>query len=248
MKHLLNDLSSEEKNNIRKQHTGGKQIDTSRFKTLLESKSGDVKLVLTEGAKEYINIPKSGCETYKKGCDPYSYLKVVDGANIKYYFKKNQDTTWVQSKNATGTASIQKNVAFNTNPEEQSKLNPQPINQNNSKVVVGNKMKIKDEKIINGTYTNEELIAIVNGWVPTYDFNLQGSNEQNKKLDDWKKNVDKTNNTIYIWRNNKRIKILEKYKENTPKEVNATAQLYYLVQLISEKLDNEYKKRWEGIA
>lgn len=43
MKHLLNNLSEEEKNSIREQHEGGMKIDTSRFKTLLEGKSGDVK-------------------------------------------------------------------------------------------------------------------------------------------------------------------------------------------------------------
>jgi hypothetical protein len=43
MKHLLNNLSEEEKNSIREQHEGGKTIDTSRFKSLLEKKMGNVK-------------------------------------------------------------------------------------------------------------------------------------------------------------------------------------------------------------
>ena len=43
MKHLLNNMSEEEKNSIREQHEGGKKIDTSRFKSLLESKLGNVK-------------------------------------------------------------------------------------------------------------------------------------------------------------------------------------------------------------
>ena len=43
MKHLLNNLSEEEKNSIREQHEGGMKLDTSRFKTLLEGKSGNVK-------------------------------------------------------------------------------------------------------------------------------------------------------------------------------------------------------------
>ena len=43
MKHLLNNLSEEEKNSIREQHEGGMKLDTSRFKTLLEGKSGKVK-------------------------------------------------------------------------------------------------------------------------------------------------------------------------------------------------------------
>jgi len=48
MKHLLNDMSSEEKNSIREQHTGGIQIDTTKFKSLLETKLGDAKPLINE--------------------------------------------------------------------------------------------------------------------------------------------------------------------------------------------------------
>jgi hypothetical protein len=48
MKHLLNNLSSEEKSRILEQHSGGKSIDTSKFKKLIESKSGDVKPLINE--------------------------------------------------------------------------------------------------------------------------------------------------------------------------------------------------------
>jgi hypothetical protein len=50
MKHILNDLSSMEKQSILEQHKGGKRIDTSRFKTLLETKLGDVKPLVNEVA------------------------------------------------------------------------------------------------------------------------------------------------------------------------------------------------------
>jgi hypothetical protein len=48
MKHLLNNISQEEKNRILEQHRGGKSIDTTRFKALLESKSGNVKPLIME--------------------------------------------------------------------------------------------------------------------------------------------------------------------------------------------------------
>jgi len=48
MKHLLNNLSQEEKNRILEQHRGGKIIDTSKFKRLLESKLGDSKPLVME--------------------------------------------------------------------------------------------------------------------------------------------------------------------------------------------------------
>jgi len=43
MKHILNNLSEEEKNNIRKQHTGGMKVMTENFNKLLNSKLGDAK-------------------------------------------------------------------------------------------------------------------------------------------------------------------------------------------------------------
>jgi hypothetical protein len=59
MKHLLNNLSEEEKNSIREQHEGGMKLDTSRFRTLLESKSGEVKpLVEQEDDYPRINLRK----------------------------------------------------------------------------------------------------------------------------------------------------------------------------------------------
>jgi hypothetical protein len=48
MKHLLNNLSEEEKNAIREQHTGGMKVVTENFKKLIETKSGDVKPLVNE--------------------------------------------------------------------------------------------------------------------------------------------------------------------------------------------------------
>jgi hypothetical protein len=48
MKHILNDISKEEKNRILEQHSGGKTIDTTKFKRLLESTMGNVKPLITE--------------------------------------------------------------------------------------------------------------------------------------------------------------------------------------------------------
>ena len=48
MKHLLNNLTEEEKNSIREQHTGGKKIIIENFSKLINTKSGDNKLFLNE--------------------------------------------------------------------------------------------------------------------------------------------------------------------------------------------------------
>jgi hypothetical protein len=67
MKNLLNNLSSEEKNRIRKQYEGGMSIDTSKFKTLSESKLGDAKPLINEsmgpGDKIFDEIIPGGAKT-----------------------------------------------------------------------------------------------------------------------------------------------------------------------------------------
>ena len=48
MKHLLNNISQEEKNSILEQHDGGMTIDTSKFRKLMESNGGNVKPLVSE--------------------------------------------------------------------------------------------------------------------------------------------------------------------------------------------------------
>jgi hypothetical protein len=48
MKHILNNLSNEEKNSIREQHTGGMNVMTENFSKLLNSKLGDSKPLVSE--------------------------------------------------------------------------------------------------------------------------------------------------------------------------------------------------------
>ena len=48
MKHILNDLTEQEKNSIREQHKGGMKVMTESFSKLINSKLGDVKLVVKE--------------------------------------------------------------------------------------------------------------------------------------------------------------------------------------------------------
>lgn len=48
MKHLLNNMTEEEKNSIREQHVGGMKVMTENFSKLTNSKSGDIKSFLNE--------------------------------------------------------------------------------------------------------------------------------------------------------------------------------------------------------
>jgi hypothetical protein len=51
MKHILNNLSNEEKNSIREQHTGGMKVMTENFSKLMNSKLGDSKPLVSEQPK-----------------------------------------------------------------------------------------------------------------------------------------------------------------------------------------------------
>jgi hypothetical protein len=48
MKHILNNLSEEEKNSIRAKHTGSLEVNTSKFSKLVESTLGDAKPMINE--------------------------------------------------------------------------------------------------------------------------------------------------------------------------------------------------------
>jgi hypothetical protein len=63
MKHILNNLSEEEKNAIREQHTGGMKVMTENFSKLLNSKLGDSKPLISEGPLG--NAAKSALPSFK---------------------------------------------------------------------------------------------------------------------------------------------------------------------------------------
>ena len=79
MKHILNNLSEQEKNAIREQHTGGMNVVTENFHKLLGSKLGDVKPLVSEqllpglssgnSAKAVADIFRS-CTGVKVSVDP----------------------------------------------------------------------------------------------------------------------------------------------------------------------------------
>jgi len=52
MKHLLNDLTEQEKNSIREQHTGGMVVPTAKFSKLVDTKLGDAKPLVNEQSDE----------------------------------------------------------------------------------------------------------------------------------------------------------------------------------------------------
>ena len=65
MKHILNNISEEEKNAIREQHTGGMKLNTEKFKKLLETKQGDAKPFVSEQMQDRMQTAPSSSTTPK---------------------------------------------------------------------------------------------------------------------------------------------------------------------------------------
>lgn len=81
MKHILNDLTEEEKNSIREQHTGGMKVMTESFSKLINSKLGDVKPMVSEQTG---SLPISG-ETTTNPFKDQSLLNKYVGKQFQTY-------------------------------------------------------------------------------------------------------------------------------------------------------------------
>ena len=94
MKHLLNDLSIEEKNRIREQHEGGITIDSSKFRKLMETKLGDVKPLIME-----LNFHPSagGSKLNSMGVQKGTWKKLTDKSVNIYYRDKTGKNIFFKS-------------------------------------------------------------------------------------------------------------------------------------------------------
>ncbi len=93
MKHLLNNLSEEEKNSIREQHEGGKTIDTSRFKSLLENKMGNVKPLVEQEEDDFGYATHDG----SFGGDDSEYKKPLNSLQ-RHFLKKLESNPNIASR------------------------------------------------------------------------------------------------------------------------------------------------------
>ena len=89
MKHLLNNLTEQEKNSIREQHTGGMKVSNYRFKELLENKLGNDKPLVEQFDDEDdydFGFESPSCPSCKgNGCEE------CDGSGMKRNSVVNND-------------------------------------------------------------------------------------------------------------------------------------------------------------
>lgn len=81
MKHILNDLSEQEKNSIREQHKGGKKIVIENFTKLLNAKLGDTKPFLTESTEMENALNMENIELIDAGLEPIDIETVERAEN-----------------------------------------------------------------------------------------------------------------------------------------------------------------------
>ena len=67
MKHLLNDMSQDEMNAIRGQHTGGKKITVENFSKMVNKKLGEVPTILSESESSLVGMEGFDTELGEQG-------------------------------------------------------------------------------------------------------------------------------------------------------------------------------------
>jgi hypothetical protein len=110
MKHLLNNLSEEEKNSIREQHTGGMKVMTENFNKLINSKLGDSKPIVSE-QRSGLDISSDMLELMKRA---YLKYKPLGRDGLKKNNKVEGDSVLKIQKYFNGTGRLGKNKKYDS--------------------------------------------------------------------------------------------------------------------------------------
>ena len=90
MKHLLNDLSSEERNRILEQYNNSLIVETSKFNKLLKSNLGNVRpLVEREGDHLMGQMMSDTHSPYENPMDEFPYKESLDSTSAKDNFNNS---------------------------------------------------------------------------------------------------------------------------------------------------------------
>ena len=147
MKHLLNNLSNEEKNNIREQHTGGMKVITENFYKLLNSKLGDVKPLTEQSASGAAQQGQSVQSTPKK------IVSAVGTLGFSLLIPKA-----LEYLNGSGTSDVKVQKFC-----QLCNTSNAPINAN------GNHMADSIRDAVQGVFTNEENLFTTFNKIQTFD-------------------------------------------------------------------------------
>jgi hypothetical protein len=89
MKHLLNNLTQEEKNNILEQHAGGMKVMTENFRKLMGAKHGNSKPLVKEQEEENYDEARKDYNWFERDdIAPEDLEKVLSNNNKKYSDKE----------------------------------------------------------------------------------------------------------------------------------------------------------------
>jgi hypothetical protein len=89
MKHLLNNLTQEEKNNILEQHDGGIKVMTENFRKLMNAKHGNSKPLVNEQEEENYDEARKDYNWFERDeIAPEDLEKVLSNNNKKYSDKE----------------------------------------------------------------------------------------------------------------------------------------------------------------
>lgn len=156
MKHILNNMSEQEKNSIREQHSGGMKVMTENFNKLINSKLGNVKPLLEE---KYIDYLFDNVDELLKD---YTNLMIVDDnedgdryKSVAYGERNNEEPTeppyvyfnWSKSPINMPTGSLEFDKVLS------DKLIPLDIPENVTKIIL--------EKWVRKYYDNIPPISMV---------------------------------------------------------------------------------------
>ena len=135
MKHILNNMSEEEKNKIREQHTGGMKVMTESFSRLLNSKLGDSKPLVNEQAETKVAGPI--------GAAPLQYYIYNKGGKFYIYQTNASQKTPILMQ---GTLWSNNGQGYNTQDEAEGVIQQQ----------LPNKPSYSDEDVPTNPVTNDE--------------------------------------------------------------------------------------------
>jgi hypothetical protein len=173
MKHILNNLSEQEKNSIREQHTGGMKVMTESFSRLLNSKLGDAKPFVNEQAETKVAGPI--------GAAPLQYYIYSKGGKF-YIYQTNatqktpilmQGTTWSNNGQGYGTQDeaekvIQQQLSNKPSYSDEDVPRESPVEMNEQPTKMKTGESLNDDELLEmacttwSRYTSEDKQKALN--------------------------------------------------------------------------------------